>query len=73
MIDEISTIKERLGKLEAQLAAMDLRQSMRSRRPVELTKVTCADCGRETTVPFKPTTDKPIFCKECWQARKGRR
>jgi CxxC-x17-CxxC domain-containing protein len=30
----------------------------------------CSACGRETTVPFKPTQGRPVFCKECFQSRK---
>ena len=73
MIDELSGIKERLGKVEAALAAMTLRQSMSSRRPVQLTDAICSACKKVCKIPFKPTTDKPIFCKVCWQERKGRR
>ncbi|MDA8442910.1 MAG: zinc-ribbon domain containing protein [Peptococcaceae bacterium] len=29
----------------------------------------CSDCGKETTVPFQPTGDKPVYCRECFQAR----
>jgi CxxC-x17-CxxC domain-containing protein len=28
----------------------------------------CAKCGKETMVPFKPTGDKPVYCRECFQA-----
>ncbi len=31
------------------------------------TAVTCERCGKETTVPFKPTGDKPVLCKECFR------
>jgi CxxC-x17-CxxC domain-containing protein len=34
------------------------------------TVATCSQCGKETTVPFKPTQGRPVFCKECFQARK---
>ena len=30
----------------------------------------CAQCSRETTVPFRPTQGRPVFCRECFQARK---
>jgi CxxC-x17-CxxC domain-containing protein len=30
----------------------------------------CSACGKETTVPFKPTQGRPVFCKECFQTRK---
>jgi CxxC-x17-CxxC domain-containing protein len=34
------------------------------------TATTCSACGRETTVPFRPTQGRPVFCKECFQSRK---
>jgi len=27
----------------------------------------CADCGRDTEVPFRPTAGRPVFCRECYQ------
>ena len=41
--------------------------SMRDR--IETT-TTCSACGKETTVPFRPTQGRPVFCKECFQQRK---
>ena len=26
----------------------------------------CAACGKETTVPFRPREDRPVYCKECY-------
>ncbi|MEX2261359.1 MAG: zinc-ribbon domain containing protein [Bryobacteraceae bacterium] len=34
------------------------------------TTTMCSQCGRETTVPFKPTQGRPVFCRECFQGRK---
>ena len=34
------------------------------------TVTTCSACGKDTTVPFKPTQGRPVFCKECFQSRK---
>jgi CxxC-x17-CxxC domain-containing protein len=31
----------------------------------------CANCGKETMVPFKPNGDKPVYCRECYQAMRG--
>jgi CxxC-x17-CxxC domain-containing protein len=28
------------------------------------TRATCSQCGKETTVPFKPTQGRPILCRE---------
>jgi len=33
------------------------------------TRATCSGCGKETTVPFKPTQGRPVFCRECFQQR----
>jgi len=29
--------------------------------------VTCAACGCETTAPFKPSNDRPVFCSDCYK------
>ena len=34
-------------------------------------KVICDECGKECEVPFKPTSDKPIYCDECF-GKKGK-
>jgi len=38
----------------------------RGRRDFTETQVTCDSCGNECTVPFKPTSDKPIYCSDCF-------
>jgi CxxC-x17-CxxC domain-containing protein len=35
------------------------------------TAAVCSQCGKETTVPFKPTQGRPVYCKDCFQQRKG--
>jgi CxxC-x17-CxxC domain-containing protein len=34
------------------------------------TSTNCSACGKETTVPFRPTQGRPVFCRECFQSRK---
>lgn len=34
------------------------------------TTTNCSACGKETTVPFRPTQGRPVFCRECFQQRK---
>jgi CxxC-x17-CxxC domain-containing protein len=34
------------------------------------TKATCSQCGKETTVPFRPTQGRPIFCRECFSQKR---
>ncbi len=35
------------------------------------TTATCSQCGRETTVPFRPTQGRPVFCRTCFQAQRA--
>ena len=30
----------------------------------------CASCGKSTTVPFQPSGDKPVYCRDCFQSRR---
>jgi CxxC-x17-CxxC domain-containing protein len=39
----------------------------------EMHKVTCAECGNETEVPFKPDGTRPVYCRDCYRKRKPRR
>ncbi|MGH2559396.1 MAG: CxxC-x17-CxxC domain-containing protein [Thermomicrobiales bacterium] len=31
----------------------------------------CSACGKETEVPFQPRSDKPVYCRECFQERRA--
>jgi CxxC-x17-CxxC domain-containing protein len=33
--------------------------------------VTCDGCGKQTQVPFNPTNGKPVYCRECYSARRA--
>ena len=39
-------------------------------RPREMHKATCAECKKECEVPFKPSGDRPVYCKDCFSKRK---
>ncbi len=41
-------------------------------RPRQMYEVICDDCGKKTMVPFKPRGDRPVYCKECFEARRNR-
>lgn len=36
----------------------------------QMYNVTCDGCGIETEVPFKPTGDKPVYCRTCFQNKR---
>lgn len=35
-------------------------------------KAVCAECNKACEVPFKPSGDRPVYCKECFTARKNK-
>ena len=28
---------------------------------------TCAECGKDTEVPFEPRGDRPVYCSDCYR------
>ncbi len=40
-------------------------------REVTLYKATCADCHKVCEVPFRPNGEKPVFCRDCFGAKRG--
>jgi CxxC-x17-CxxC domain-containing protein len=43
------------------------------RGPRQMHDVTCSECGNPTQVPFKPTGEKPVFCRDCFNKNKDGR
>lgn len=40
------------------------------RGPVTMHRATCADCGRNCEVPFRPNGEKPVFCNDCFGGKR---
>jgi len=38
--------------------------------PKEMHKAVCGDCGNECEVPFKPSGDRPVYCRDCFRKHK---
>lgn len=38
-----------------------------------MTQVVCANCGKDTEVPFVPRGDKPVYCSDCFSQMGGGR
>lgn len=36
----------------------------------EMHDVVCTDCGAQTQVPFKPSDDRPVYCRDCFKSRR---
>jgi len=42
-------------------------------KPRQMYPVVCAECGRDTEVPFEPREGRPVYCSECYnKTRSGR-
>ena len=39
--------------------------------PREMHPAVCAQCGKDTTVPFKPRGDKPVYCRDCFSGMRS--
>jgi len=37
----------------------------------EMFPAVCSRCGKETQVPFQPTSGKPVYCSDCFQTERG--
>jgi CxxC-x17-CxxC domain-containing protein len=35
--------------------------------PREMFAATCASCGRDAQVPFRPTSGRPVYCSDCFR------
>jgi CxxC-x17-CxxC domain-containing protein len=38
----------------------------------EMHPAVCAQCGQETTVPFLPRGDRPVYCSDCFEQVRAR-
>jgi CxxC-x17-CxxC domain-containing protein len=34
---------------------------------------TCAECGKQTEIPFEPKSDRPVYCSNCYDKIKARK
>ena len=39
--------------------------------PRQLFPAVCSNCGKDTEVPFQPSGDKPVYCRECFAERRA--
>lgn len=53
--------------------ARKMKRSSQGSRPREdrpMFQTVCASCGSETQVPFEPSGERPVYCRDCYQVRK---
>jgi len=39
----------------------------------QMFRAVCAECGKETQVPFQPKDDRPVYCRDCYLKNKETR
>ena len=75
----LTTLVQKLASFEAKIDMVIQQQKLPvpaqvpqpriNSRPMH--KAICADCRMECEVPFKPSADRPVYCKKCFAARKN--
>lgn len=38
----------------------------------EMHPAVCAECGKDTEVPFRPTGERPVYCSDCYRQQAPR-
>jgi CxxC-x17-CxxC domain-containing protein len=46
-------------------------QCRSARKSREMHPAVCAQCGRDTIVPFVPRGDKPVYCSDCFSSMRS--
>ena len=49
--------------------SLSARPGLDSRRPGR--QIVCAECATPTTVPFRPSKNRPVYCRPCFKARRS--
>jgi CxxC-x17-CxxC domain-containing protein len=44
-----------------------------SYRPRQMFPAVCAECGKDTEVPFEPREGRPVYCSECFNKNRDNR
>jgi CxxC-x17-CxxC domain-containing protein len=57
------------AKRIAVVTAPPPRSSFQGRMKVE-TQAVCSQCGKQTTVPFRPTQGRPVYCRDCFKEKR---
>ncbi|MBF0569297.1 MAG: hypothetical protein HQL18_00775 [Candidatus Omnitrophica bacterium] len=59
------------GPVHAHDPVQDSRRQHDQQKTRQLFPATCADCKKDCELPFKPSGDRPVYCKECFSRRKS--
>ena len=72
LLERLAGLEKRMDIVIAQTAGSpDLEAKQPPRRDRVLYEAICADCHKICEVPFRPSEDRPVYCKECFAKRKA--
>ena len=43
------------------------KEERRAARAALMHDVVCSNCGKQAQVPFRPRTDRPVYCSDCFE------
>jgi len=65
--------KRCLACRQARKARRDVNDGFGYRPVRQMYPVVCAQCGKETEVPFEPRQGRPVYCSDCYNAIRANR
>ncbi|MBN1405010.1 MAG: hypothetical protein JW946_00640 [Candidatus Omnitrophica bacterium] len=76
MQQQLTFLEKKIDKLISSQAQAAQNQSQRPShqsfdRPGNRYQAICADCGEECELPFRPSGDRPVYCRACFSKRKS--
>lgn len=73
LLDRLVGLEKKMDTLLSALAPSKTQAPpQETRRERQLYEAVCAECHKVCEVPFRPTEERPVYCKECWAKRKHR-
>jgi CxxC-x17-CxxC domain-containing protein len=55
------------GRAGGAHAASRPSEGRRERPARQMFAIVCDDCGQTAQVPFKPSGDRPVYCRDCYE------
>jgi len=67
IVNELKIISQTLTNMDATIAALKSGSVGKTvMQEKELFPAVCSVCGIDCTVPFKPSANSKVKCKDCW-------
>ena len=74
LLERLVGVEKKLDTVIAQTAGEPFRSPEAKQPPRKdrtLYEAICADCHKVCEVPFRPSEDRPVYCKQCFAKRKS--